>query len=140
MDEILYDLQDMLVKNELTDEVNIYLVSDHGMLSTKGFTNIELESLIDLNDVELVLGEGGTVQLLAEKGKHSQIVRKLSRANIKGLNVYEKGNVPERFHIKHNRNLLPIYLTSDEGYYITTVSIIYFETFGLNVLSTNSPI
>ena len=73
IDEILYDLQDMLTKNDLDDEVNVYVVSDHGMISTKKFKTIELDDYIDMNDVELVLGSGAAVQLLAERGKHAEV-------------------------------------------------------------------
>ena len=63
----------MLTKKDLDDEVNVYIVSDHGMISTKKFKQIKLDAYIDMNDVELVLGWGSTVQLLAERGKHSEV-------------------------------------------------------------------
>lgn len=75
VDDALYDLQDQLVKNDLDDEVNVYVVSDHGMMSSKKIIDIELEEYIDMNDVELILGEGAAVQILAEKGKHSEVVK-----------------------------------------------------------------
>jgi len=73
LDEALYDLQDMLTKNDLDDEVNVYVLSDHGMISTSNVKSIKLDDLIDMNDVELALGMGSTMQLLAERGKHSQV-------------------------------------------------------------------
>lgn len=73
VDEILYDLQDLLVKNDLVDEVNVYILTDHGMMSSKNTKQIELDDYIDMNDVELVLGEGASVQILAEKGKHIKV-------------------------------------------------------------------
>ena len=75
IDEILYDLQDMLIKKDLDDEVNVYVVSDHGMISTKKFKIIKLDDYVDMNDLELVLGSGATVQVLAERGKHTQVTR-----------------------------------------------------------------
>lgn len=141
IDEMIYDLQDLIIKLDLSDDVNLYVLSDHGMLSTKGFTPIELDDIVDMNDVELVLGDGAIVQLMAERGKHNKvretnvhcnpllkcilpkIYKKLRGANIRGLNVYEKANIPARFHIKNHKNLLPIYLTADKGYYIVTVMV-----------------
>lgn len=73
IDEILYDLQDMLTKKDLDDEVNVYVLSDHGMIDAKRFKSIHLETIVDFNDVELVLGAGATVQMLAEKGKHAEV-------------------------------------------------------------------
>lgn len=73
LDEALYDLQDMLVKNDLDDEVNVYVISDHGMISTRNFKTIQLDDLVDMNDIELVLGMGSHMQILAERGKHSQV-------------------------------------------------------------------
>ena len=79
IDEILYDLQDMLRKKDLDDEVNVYVLSDHGMIDGRRFKGIHLEAIIDFNDVELLLGAGSTVQLLAERGKH---------ADVSGVNRY----------------------------------------------------
>lgn len=73
IDEILYDLQDMLTKKDLDDEVNLYVLSDHGMIDTRRFREIHLETVIDFNDVELALGAGSTMQLLAERGKHAEV-------------------------------------------------------------------
>ncbi len=73
IDEILYDLQDMLTKKDLDDEVNLYVLSDHGMIDTRRFREIHLETVIDFNDVELALGAGSTMQLLAERGKHVEV-------------------------------------------------------------------
>lgn len=82
IDEILYDLQDMLTKKDLDDEVNVYVLSDHGMIDTKKFKEIELDDYIDMNDVELVLGAGAVVQLLAEKGKHSEVSQHSTFGNL----------------------------------------------------------
>lgn len=122
IDEILYDLHDRIIKADLDDEVNVYIVSDHGMINTRKYKTIELDDYVDMNDIELVLGMGSSMQLMAERGKHSEIFKTLQQANIKGLNVYEKSSIPERFHLKEDRDLLPIYLTVDKGYRIIPVS------------------
>src|SRR5690625_5026358 len=103
----------MLVKADLDDEVNLYVLSDHGMLSRKGVSVIHLSQLVDMNDIELVLGQGASVQLLPEPDKHAAVYRRLRQANVAGLNVYQRSSIPERFQLRAHRNLLPIYLTAD---------------------------
>ncbi|CAG2118376.1 unnamed protein product, partial [Medioppia subpectinata] len=46
------------------------------------------------------------------------VYQELRQAEIKGLNVYKKDNIPEKFHFKNNKNVLPILLTTDKGYLI----------------------
>lgn len=56
-----------------------------------------------------------------------QIYDKLQ--GIPGLNVYKKEEIPEHYHIKHNRLVLPLLLVASKNYYIRGVSISSFYKF-----------
>ncbi|XP_054155596.1 glycerophosphocholine cholinephosphodiesterase ENPP6-like [Oppia nitens] len=123
IDKIINDLYDDILEEKLEDDVNVVIVSDHGMISKEGFRVIDIEDYLDFNDVELFIGKGSVAQVLPEKDKEDEVFHQLRQAKVDGLNVYRKANIPDRYHMKNHKNVLPILLTTDEGYYIEPPTI-----------------
>ncbi|XP_054712930.1 glycerophosphocholine cholinephosphodiesterase ENPP6-like [Uloborus diversus] len=120
-------LLDMFLKElderGLQDEVNIVVVSDHGMTLTEDSSVhlINLSGLMDVSDIEYMIYFGATSMLLPNKGKTDKVYKALK--GIPGLNVFLKEEIPVHYHIKNNRHTLPIMLVADEGYYIQGLDI-----------------
>ena len=49
-------------------------------------------------------------------GKEEAIYNSLSKVD--HLHVYRKQDIPEEYHYKYNRRIMPIFVTADEGWYI----------------------
>jgi len=121
LDRILSVLIEELERKKLDDNVNVVILSDHGMAASTKV--IELEKHVDFNDVEKAVGEGTFAMVAPEKKKMDNVYQQLRQANVKGLNVYKKDKLPKRFHIRESDLVLPIVLTADEGYVINLPEI-----------------
>lgn len=120
-DDIIEWLLDLLEDNDMDDKVNLIVLSDTGLASAPKV--IPLERYIDMNDIEKMVGNGAFVMIKPEKNKMEHVYRELRQGNIRGLNVYRKEKLPSRFRIKSNDRVLPILLTADEGFSITSPKI-----------------
>ncbi|RWS09659.1 ectonucleotide pyrophosphatase/phosphodiesterase family member 6-like isoform X1 [Dinothrombium tinctorium] len=120
-DKILQQLLEKIEYEKIADEMNVIVVSDHGMTEKKEI--IKLEDHVDENDIEIIAGDGAFVMILPEKGRETKVYEQLRQANVKGLNVYLRKKLKDEFHLKKSRLLLPIILTTDEGYLIETPNI-----------------
>ncbi|CAG2117897.1 unnamed protein product, partial [Medioppia subpectinata] len=114
IDEILYDLYDSLAKRKLDKEVNVVIVSDHGMTQLDDFKPIVLEDRVDFDNIEVFLGGGSGAQITPKAGKLDEVYKQLRR--VKGIKVYKRDDIPKQFHYKHNSLVLPILVTVDIGY------------------------
>ncbi|KAH9520364.1 Bis(5'-adenosyl)-triphosphatase enpp4 [Bulinus truncatus] len=122
--EVLQDFTDdekaELVKRvQELDKVNLIVTSDHGM------TSVDVENkLIDLtlyannSLLKSIVDEGPTANLIPQLNKSKELVEALSK--VQHLNVMLKEEIPERFHLKNNKRVMPVFAYADEGWLITT--------------------
>ncbi|KAH9367417.1 hypothetical protein HPB48_004012 [Haemaphysalis longicornis] len=59
-----------------------------------------------------------------KQNMRDQVYSTLKGANIKGLNVFKREELPELYHLKNTYLTQPIVLTADPGYQIKKVSFI----------------
>jgi len=122
LDTMVTNLMKMIGERRLEDEVNFVLLSDHGMLDIEPGVNAEyinLEDHFDLRDAKYILGGGSTVDLHPVDNKEGKIYRSLTKnGKIKGMNVYRKKDIPEKYHLKNNLRTPPILLVAEKGYFI----------------------
>lgn len=120
-DKILTSVIDEISEKKLEDNVNVIILSDNGIVTAT--REIKLEKLIDFNDIDKAVGTGAFVMLKPEKSKTDFIFNQLRQSLVKGLNVYKSNKLPPRYRIKHPSRLLPIIVTSDEGYHLSVPNI-----------------
>ena len=120
-DKILQQIIDDISEKKLEDTVNVMILSDNGIVT--GGREIKLDKLIDLNDIDKIVGSGAFMMLKPEKSKSEFIFNQLRQTLVKGLNVYRSNKLPPRYKIKHVSRLLPIIVTADEGFHLTVPSI-----------------
>ncbi|XP_055938718.1 glycerophosphocholine cholinephosphodiesterase ENPP6-like [Argiope bruennichi] len=123
IDDLLDLVQREMAGRGLLNKVNLVVVSDHGMTSTdsRGLSVINLQQLIDMDDIQYMIYYGATSMLLPYEGKLEKVYDALK--GIPGLHVYLKREIPEHYHIKHNRLVLPILLVASKNYYIRGLDI-----------------
>lgn len=124
IDKAVNKLQEKLIKKNLSDKVNIIIVSDHGMSDTSStkVTYINLQDVIKVEDIEMMLDKGSLTMIKPKKNKLDAVINDLKKANIRGLNIFKKEDIPNHYHFKNHRLVLPIVLTADEGYYINPIN------------------
>lgn len=121
VDTMLDQLFHGLEERNLTDIVNVIIVSDHGMATTDINRMIQIEDLVDMDKVEHLDGwplvgirpkNPEDLQVLydqaAEKGKSNP-----------NFDVYLRDeNMPERYHFSNNKRIAPLWIVPKTGWAI----------------------
>lgn len=130
VDTMLAQLFDGIEARNLTDIVNIVVVSDHGMATTDTSRLIQLEELIDTSLIEHTDGwplyglrpydtsEAHLMEL------YNQLWAKSQTPEHKGsFEVYLRDkNMPERYHFSKNPRIAPLWIVPTTGWAIVTKS------------------
>jgi predicted AlkP superfamily pyrophosphatase or phosphodiesterase len=101
----------------LFKEVNIILVSDHGMAKTYSDSMIFLDDLIDMDQINII--DGSPVAAIKPMENVDSIYNILKNANIP-IDIYKKGDAPERLHYNNHRRIQPLTLSANEHWSIST--------------------
>lgn len=121
VDSMFQDLLQGLEKRNLTDIVNVVVVSDHGMASTSTERLIQLDDLVDPDLIEhidgwpnygLRLKDPTTVRTLYETLKDKAAVNKNFEAYLKDKDM------PPRYHFSQNPRIAPLWLVPKTGWAI----------------------
>ncbi|KZZ94492.1 Type I phosphodiesterase / nucleotide pyrophosphatase family protein [Ascosphaera apis ARSEF 7405] len=121
VDNMLETLMIGLDERNLTDIVNLVIVSDHGMATTSNKRLVQLEDLIDLSLVERLDGwphRGLRPKAPVEenlKTLEKQLAESYPRFKDK-IEVYNKSTMPERYHFTQNDRIAPLWVFPKTGY------------------------
>ena len=107
----------------LNNQVNIIIVSDHGMTPTSPDRIIFLDDYIQMEHVEVV-DWSPVLALRPQPGWVDSVYRALKGAHPQ-LAVFKKEEIPERFHYRSHVRIPAIIGLASEGWSITTRA--YFE-------------
>lgn len=123
VDKMLEDLFRGLNERNLTDIVNIIIVSDHGMATTDTSRLIQLDDIIDMSLIEHT--DGWPLYGLRPKSPadlESLYVRLKAEAEQNGnFEVYMRDNdMPERYHFSSNERIAPLWIVPETGWAIVT--------------------
>lgn len=69
---------------------------------------------------------GPVMHIQTVDGKVDEVIHSLY--NVRHMTAYKKEDIPERWHFKNNRRVMPIFLVAEKGWLITAVSIIINKT------------
>lgn len=128
VDGMIGDILAGLEQRNITDLINIVIVSDHGMASTSNDRLIYLDDIIDMSLIEHT--DGWPLYGLRP---HSQVNLTELHATLKAevainagkgqshWNVYLRDeDMPERWHFSDNERIAPLWIVPDTGYAIVT--------------------
>ncbi|MDZ7266658.1 MAG: ectonucleotide pyrophosphatase/phosphodiesterase [candidate division KSB1 bacterium] len=118
IDTVIGTLLEGLAARDIFQQVNLIIVSDHGMAATSAGRVIHLDDYLDLQQVD-VIDWTPVLALLPRPGEEEAVYQKLKGAH-PHLQVYRKAEVPERFHFRGHRRIMPIIGLADEGWTIST--------------------
>jgi ectonucleotide pyrophosphatase/phosphodiesterase family protein 5 len=121
VDENLGVLLDALDNNGLSESVNVLVVSDHGMATVDGTRLVDLHDYINASDYKVVLAANSVCMILPEEGRKHEVYRKLHGQH-PNMTVFHRHELPEHWHYKHHRRILPIVIVMDEGWQCVEVS------------------
>jgi predicted AlkP superfamily pyrophosphatase or phosphodiesterase len=113
VDSALGKLLAGLKERGIDDQVNIIVVSDHGMAPTSRKRVDILDDYVDLKTVD-VIDYGPVVSLRALDGNNGAVFAKLK--HIPHVHAYLTADVPARWHYSDSSRIMPILLVCDEGW------------------------
>ena len=112
-----------LATRGLLDQINLIIVSDHGMTATSSERVIFLDDYIDLDDV-MVVDYTPVAMIRPKKGKLDVVYEALQAAE--HARFYRKEEVPDSFHFQDHYRIPDLIGIAEEGWSITTHD--YFES------------
>lgn len=110
-----------LEARNLTNIVNVVVVSDHGMATTDTSRLVQLEDLVDPNEIEHIDGWphfGLRPKKIGELERlHKQILDRSQ--NMTNIEVYLRDkDMPERYHFSQNERIAPLWIIPKAGWAI----------------------
>ncbi|RWS31273.1 ectonucleotide pyrophosphatase/phosphodiesterase family member 5-like protein [Leptotrombidium deliense] len=118
IDEIIEYLLLKLDAHRLSNDVNLVIVSDHGMAEIKRENIIELNNFID-PDLYKLHGTSPVLNILPKLGTENLVYNTLKNASLENhFTVYRRDEVPSEYHYRNHRRILSFVLVADEGYEI----------------------
>jgi len=120
-DRLMGYLKTKLEEANLWGEINIIVVSDHGMADLSADKVIFIDELIDLGRIQMV--DWTPVAMFNPEPEYlDEAVSVLKQHESKGFRVFKKENLPERYHLKNHPRTPAVIMISDPGYTILTRS------------------
>nr|XP_018905818.1 PREDICTED: bis(5'-adenosyl)-triphosphatase enpp4-like [Bemisia tabaci] len=115
-------IQDQLVAHGLQDKVNVFLLSDHGMVSVKQEHIIDLNKFADLSSFDLT-GTSPVVQITAINTTQKSSLINKTYADLKSgekrnghFRIFLREEIPDTYHYKHNARVSDMLAVADLGY------------------------
>lgn len=121
VDDMIDDLFGGLQDRNLTDVVNVVVVSDHGMATTSTERLVQLEDLIDISLVERLDGwplrglrpkDPADLPILKEQLEES------TKDYTDSIEFYSRDEMPERYHFSNNDRIAPLWVIPKTGWAI----------------------
>jgi predicted AlkP superfamily pyrophosphatase or phosphodiesterase len=110
-----------LKKRGLWTDVNLIIVSDHGMATQDPKNTIVMDELFDPGLAEKVLWTAEIVSIFPNPGKEDLIYNSLTE-KLAHAKVYRKAEMAARFHYSNSPRIAPLLVLPDEGWTLTTRS------------------
>ena len=120
VDNNLGRLIDGLKARGVFAQVNLIIVSDHGMATQDPNNAIILDELVDTSLAERILWTSEIVSIFPRPGKEDAIYKTLKARLPPQAKVYRKAEVPARFHYSNSPRIAPLLVLPEEGWTLTT--------------------
>lgn len=120
MDKALGYLLDKLEEKKLTSVVNLILTSDHGMTEIDfQKKRIEIASLVNISNIVRRSDRGPLMHITPVVGELETVYAALNRSD--KMTVYKKDDIPEFWHYRNNRRIMPLLCVAEEGWSVLWV-------------------
>lgn len=114
LDSVINQLFIGLKDRKLFDEINIIVVSDHGMTNLSKDRIIEVDKIIPEEIADIT---SHTAYCLIEpKEGHIEKVKELLRNNQKNYQFYDRDSIPSRYNYGNNKRISRIVMMADCGW------------------------
>lgn len=120
VDSVVGAIVDGIDRLGATDRVDVVVVSDHGMTEISSERTIALDDYVSMDSLDI--GDWSPIATIIPKaGRGDYVFNALVHANLH-MQVFRKGELPERLHYNTGDHVTPIVAIADEGWSIGTRS------------------
>jgi len=116
VDNAIGELIAGLKQRNLFNQVNLMLVSDHGMAEVPPEQVIVVDNLFDSNQAALTLWTPEIVSIFPKPGQLESIYQQLSAGLPTSAKVYRKSDLPGRWHYKQSKRVAPLLIIPETGW------------------------
>ena len=121
MDSIFGIILNKMSNLDIYPQLNIIVLSDHGMADISFEQTISLSDYIDMETM-VQEGSGPYAMLYSYEGVNiEKIVGVLKKVN--NISVFPKKEIPDRFHFKNHYRIKDVLVLADEGWYINKQTV-----------------
>ena len=113
-------LVDGLKARGIFSQVNLIVVSDHGMATQYPTNFIVLDELFDTKLAEKIFWTNEIVSIFPKEGKEDAICETLRAKLPPQARIYRKAEMPARFHYSSGPRIAPLLVLPDEGWILLT--------------------
>ncbi|KAI0467440.1 alkaline-phosphatase-like protein [Xylaria cf. heliscus] len=121
VDDMLDGLFHGLEQRNLTDIVNVIIVSDHGMATTDVSRMMQVEDLVDITKIEHLDG-WPLVGIRPKKPEDLEVLYEQAAEKVKSNPNFDvfltDKDMPERFHFSNNDRIAPLWIIPKTGWAI----------------------
>ena len=118
VDRYVERLMSGLKTRKIDKNVNIIIVSDHGMAPVDLRQKTFLDDYFDFELAEKILWTNEIVQIFPNPGKTDEIYSKIK--SLEHTTCWLKAEIPERLHYQDSPRIAPIVCSSEEGWLTTS--------------------
>ncbi|GIY46668.1 hypothetical protein CEXT_541881, partial [Caerostris extrusa] len=118
IDEILDKMQQKIKDAHLEDEVNLMIISDHGMTDVRENVVRHLDLRKYAPKIKYHIGSGPILRIQPQPGMLNKLLQDMTADKIDGVRIYKKEDIPEKYHLKGSNKMEPLILVAKKGYYI----------------------
>lgn len=118
LDRMLGELINGAGRLNLTDRLNVVVVSDHGMSQLSNRRIIYLEDYVDLSTVDIT--EWSPVLGLVPRSGSVDAVYATLKGRHRSLAIYKREETPAHLHYRDNQRIPPIIGLAEDGWTVTT--------------------
>jgi predicted AlkP superfamily pyrophosphatase or phosphodiesterase len=116
VDAAVGELLEGIHKLGIDDNVNLVVVSDHGMVDVSADRVVPISELVDIDSVQVDFS-GAVAGLRPRLGTVEELYKGLAGKQ-RHFRAYRREEIPKRLHFRDNRRIPPVILIADEGWLI----------------------
>jgi predicted AlkP superfamily pyrophosphatase or phosphodiesterase len=119
LDQAIGRLVEGLKARRIFKQVNMIVVSDHGMAPVRLSNAILLDKLFDTSLTERIFWTRELVSIFPKPGNENQVYETLKRRLPPQAHIYRKTEMPPRFHYSRSPRIAPLLVVPREGWILT---------------------
>lgn len=119
LDSVILNLRSEIADINMQNNVDIILVSDHGMRSISEDRVINIENFIDVKK-NIVIGSGPLMNIHFGKDQDGGSIYKKLKENEKHYSVYKREEIPQKWHYRKSNRIGDVIIVAEPGWQLIT--------------------